>query len=73
MTDSVVRAFPGNLDPIALLEMAKRWNLESCLVIGWNEEGEFCIGGSEIALKETQWLVSNAQMWINNEMMDEPH
>ncbi len=63
-----VRAFPGDLSPDALLEMAKFWNLDQAIVIGWDKDGEFCIGGTHTELSEISWLLKNATNWLDNKM-----
>lgn len=49
MVNEVV-PFPGNTilpeAPNSILEKAKTWGLERCLVIGWDDNGEFIHGGS---------------------------
>jgi len=47
--------------PETILEKAKAWKMTRCLVIGWNENGEFVYGGSHCEMAENVLLLEIAK------------
>lgn len=66
MSDNV-RLMPKT-DPNVILEKAKDWDLKTVVVIGWDSDKVFRIGGSDTALSEISWLLRNAEDWLSEAM-----
>lgn len=65
--DAKVLCFPSTVvDPVALCEMAKHWNLDQCLVIGWDKNGQFCVGASHHKHADIAWILRHAEIWLND-------
>lgn len=56
-----ILAFTGDTKiqdrPETVLEKAKGWGMERCIVLGWKEDGSFCFGGSFSELGEIVLLL----------------
>lgn len=57
-----------DVPPSEVLELAKRWGMETCIVLGETEEGELCIGGNTCNLAEIITLLVRAQHWCVTEI-----
>ena len=68
--DNVVQ-FKGltkvKIPPAELLEKAKDWEMDTCVVLGWTEDGELKFGGSFSNVAEIYYMLSVAR----HEMMDD--
>ncbi len=57
--------FPGDTKidepPEGVLEKAKAWGMERCIVLGWKEDGTFCFGGSFSELGEIILLLRSGE------------
>ena len=56
-----------SVDPDVILEKAKGWGLSEVLIIGWDENGEFTLGGSHTKASDIAWLLDNAKHWLMNQ------
>ena len=60
-----------DLPPENLLEKAKGWEMEHCLVIGYDDEGDLCFGGTTCETSDILFLLERAKMYlmdgVNNE------
>ncbi len=63
-----VHIMPGtvNVLPDVILRKALDWELDQVVVIGWDKNGEFRIGGSHGRLSDISWLLRNADNWLND-------
>ena len=59
---------PGatNVSPDVILRKAQNWELDEVIVLGWDKNGDFCIGGSHNKLSDISWLLRNAENWLEN-------
>ncbi len=70
MSDNVHMMPNADVDPELILEKAKKWRLKDVLVVGWDENDDFIVGGSMVSLKEITWLLRATNNWVNNRMQD---
>ena len=60
--------FPGDTTlpepPAATLEKAKGWDLESCVIVGWDRKGDLVLGGSFCETGEILILLEKAKMHL---------
>lgn len=63
-----VYCFPSDgQDPAAYCEMAKRWNLDTILILGEDRDGSFVWGGNTLDQKELVWLLQTALQEVMRE------
>jgi len=61
--------------PEAVLETAKGWDMERCIILGWKGDGTFCFGGSFSELGEIILLLRAGEhhlMTVNSKMWAGP-
>lgn len=63
---SSISALDTNIEPAAVLEIAKEACLDDVLVIGWDSSGEIFVSGSSTSLPENYWLLGCAKKWMIN-------
>lgn len=63
-----VMLMPKITDVNVILDKASSWGLTKVVVIGWDENQEFRIGGNDTSLQEISWLLVNAQDWLRDAM-----
>ena len=63
-----IKAFPGKQDPLAMLEMAKHWELQDVLIVGWTEDGAFVWGTSTDSMKEVAWMAKNLDVSLTQDI-----
>ena len=68
MKEDNIFCMPARTGPNVLLEKAKGWGLKEVMVLGWDERGEFCVGGSNGSHRELSWLLRAAEHWLLREM-----
>jgi hypothetical protein len=58
--------FPGKrVSPDAMLQKAQEWNLQSCVIVGFDKDGRLCIGSSESSMKEIFWTLHEGQRFMD--------
>jgi hypothetical protein len=74
MTKSAeIYLFPdGELNPDVILVKAREWNLKSVLILGYNDNGEFVIGGSTTNWKDVIWHIYKAQQYAARQTENGP-
>lgn len=61
-------AFPAEgIETDAYLELAKKWNMEEVLILGWDDDGNLCLGGNQGKLADINWLLERARHWVQEQ------
>jgi len=70
MAKNNIKIFPNpRVSVDGILEAARNWDMQEVLIIGWNKNGEFTIGGSNGELKSISWLLKNGESWLSDEII----
>ena len=73
MRDNVIH-IPGiavaSESPDVVLEKAKSWEMEHCLVVGHDDAGDLMFGGTTGDLEKIITLLERAKHWVFTEMDD---
>lgn len=66
MSDNIIR-IPGittaDGNPSGVLELAKKWDMEHCVIVGHDENGNLCFGGTTSNLEKIITLLERAKQW----------
>ena len=66
MTTGKLAVLPtGRINPQALLEMAKDWNMSEVMIIGIDANGEFMCGSSEERERDLYYLLTRARLFLD--------
>lgn len=57
-----------DMQPADVLEKAKGWGMEHCLVIGHNDKGDLQFGGTTSDLEKIVLLLERAKLWCIREI-----
>lgn len=70
-----VAIFPGSasddFDPSVILRAALRTKLTSCVVLGWDENGELFVSCSDAHLPDVNWLLDQGKAFILSQPVEE--
>ena len=56
--------------PADVLELAKKWDMEHCIIIGHDPDGVLAFGGTTSDLGKILMLLERAKHWAISEMDD---
>lgn len=56
--------------PESILEKAKSWEMEHCVVVGYDSDGRLAFGGTTSNLEKIITLLERAKHWCIAEMED---
>jgi len=56
--------------PANVLEMARSWGMEHCIIIGHDADGDLVFGGTTSDLEKIIMLLERAKHWAFSEMDD---
>jgi hypothetical protein len=52
---------PNDFEPAVILRSALRGKLESCMIIGWDENGDLFFSSSKASGPDCLWLIEHAK------------